>query len=75
MITETRNVTPNEVEMVGSLFIKYLLSLRGLLRDSRAHEDILYTVRLKKIYSLLINKSPFCDFPSASQLWAVRRAV
>lgn len=54
------------------------MSLSELLGESRAHEDILGTVRLEKIPGLLINKSPFVvflltlNFGQAERLFEVR---
>lgn len=77
MNTETRNINLNEVKMVMEASLKNIfpISLRGLLGESRAHENILYTVMLKKIQSFLINKRPLATLLlPLSYLWAVGKS-
>lgn len=46
MITETRNINPNDVEMVMEAYLENAcaVSPRGFLGGCRIHENSLYTV-------------------------------
>ena len=46
MIRETRNINPNDIEMIMEAYLENAcaVSLRGFLGGWRAHENILYTV-------------------------------
>lgn len=56
MFTETRNINPDEVEVIKEAYLEntFSVSLRGSLGGCRAHANILYTVILVKVHGFLI---------------------
>ena len=63
MFTETRNINPDEVEMIKEAYLKNTLSpSEDCWEDAELMKNILYTVILVKVHSFLIRGHLWLSF-------------